>query len=286
MTPLRQQMLADMQIRNFSIHTQRVYLKRVASFARHFGKSPDLLGPAEIRAYQIHLVNQGVSWSLFNQAVCALRFLYQVTLKRDWSLTESIPFPRGARRLPVVLSAEEVTSFLNAVTNFKYRVFLTTAYAAGLRMSEARYLRVRDIDSTRMLLRIEQGKGKKDRYVFLSPRLLELLRQYWRRERPVNLLFPGHKPDTPVSAHMIQDTCKAAAKAAGITKQVTVRSLRHSFATHLLEAGTDIRIIQQLLGHRFLETTARYTHVALPQIQATNSPLDRLAGLHLLPEAE
>ena len=213
MTPLRQQMLADMQIRNFSIHTQRVYLERVANFARHFGKSPDLLGPAEIRAYQIHLVRQGVSWSLFNQAVCALRFLYQVTLKRDWSVTDYIPFPKGERRLPVVLSPEEVTGFLNAVANFKYRVLLTTAYAAGLRMSEVRHLRVRDIDSNRMLLRIEQGKGKKDRYVFLSPRLLELLREYWRRERPATLLFPGHKPDTAVSAHMIQDTCKAAAKA-------------------------------------------------------------------------
>jgi len=286
MTPPRQRMLADMQIRNFSIHTQRVYLERVASFARHFGKSPDLLGTAEIRAYQIHLVQQGVSWSLFNQTVCALRFLYQVTLKRDWSVSQSIPFPKGERRLPVVLSPEEVTAFLNAVTNFKYRVFLTTAYAAGLRMSEVRYLRVRDIDSTRMLLRIEQGKGKKDRYVFLSPRLLELLREYWRRERPATLLFPGHKPGLPVSAHMIQDACKAAAKVAGIIKQVTVHSLRHSFATHLLEAGADIRTIQQLLGHRFLETTARYTHIAVTRIEPARSPLDRLAGLRLSPETQ
>jgi integrase/recombinase XerD len=277
MTPLRQRMLDDMQVRNFSPHTQRIYLDRVAKFAQYFGKSPDQLGPEEIRAYQVYLVQEKkVGFSLFVQTVCALRFLYQVTLQRDWDVTYCIPFPRTERKLPVILSPTEVARFLDAVPNFKYRVLLTTAYSAGLRISEVCHLRLSDIDSARMLIRVRQGKGKKDRFVMLSDRLLLLLRQYWQQYRPTDWLFPGSVPGRPITPHMIQDTCKRAACAAGLSKQVTVRSLRHSFATHLLEAGADLRTIQMLLGHRFLETTARYTHVSTARLASTISPLDRL----------
>ena len=276
MTPLRQRYLEDMQVRNLSPKTQRLYVECVSLYARHFRKSPERLGPEDIRAYQLYLVHdKQVSWSRFNQSVCALRFLYRVTLGKDWAITH-IPFPRKETTLPVVLSPSEVAQFLGALTNLKYRTVLMTAYAAGLRVSEVLHLRVSDIDSQRMVIRIRQGKDHKDRYVMLSPKLLTLLREYWKAVRPTDWLFPGRTPDRPIGAHTLQDVCLRARRDSGLGKKVTTHTLRHSFATHLLEAGTDIRTIQLLLGLRSLRTTARYTHVSATTVAATISPFDSL----------
>jgi len=276
MTPLRQRYLEDMQVRTLSPKTQRLYVECVSLYARHFHKSPALLGPDDIRAYQLYLVHdQQVSWSRFNQRVCALRFLYRITLGKDWVITH-IPFPRKPTQLPVVLSPAEVTQFLGAITNLRYRTALSLAYAAGLRISEVLHLPVSDIDSQRMPLRIRQGKGQKDRYVMLSPNLLTLLRQYWKAVRPTECLFPGKSPQQPIGARTLQDVCLRACRDAGVGKRVTAHTLRHSLATHLLEAGTDIRTIQFLLGHNRLRTTARYTPVAATTVAATVSPFDTL----------
>jgi site-specific recombinase XerD len=279
MTPLRRRMIEDMQLRNFSPHTIRAYVDRIAQFARHFGKSPALLGPAEVRSYLVHLVQQRrVSWSHYNQTVAALRFLYRVTLGREEALPR-IPCPRQPKRLPVVLSPEEVIRFFRAVPGLKHRALLMTAYAAGLRISEVVALRVEDIDSHRMVIRVRQGKGRKDRYVMLSTRLLEILRHYWKAARPSDWLFPGQIPGRPITVGSVHGICAEASRAADLGKHVTVHTLRHSFATHLLEAGTDIRTIQLLLGHRNLKSTALYTHVAPAALEATQSPLDRLDPL-------
>ena len=280
MTPLRQRMTEDMQIRQLSPHTQRAYLAAVARFAKYFGRSPADLGPADIRAYQLHLVAQGVGHSNFAITVCALRFLYTITLGKEWRV-EDIPHARRPERLPVVLSPAEVTQLLAAVPSLKHRTALTIVYAAGLRVSEVVALKVTDIDSQRMVIRVVQGKGRKDRYVMLSPRLLTLLREYWKAARPQEWLFPGRVPRQPLRAKSVQVACGDARKAAGFTKPVTVHTLRHSFATHLLEAGTNVRTIQLLLGHRSLATTARYTQVSPQVLHATPSPLDLL---HPLPE--
>lgn len=281
MTPLRQRMLEDMAVRNLAPKTQRLYVDRVAKFAQHFGRSPERLDPEDIRAYQVYLVHQKrVSWSLFNQSVCALRFLYRVTLGQDWAV-QHIPFPRQEKKLPVVLSLAEVAQFFRALRSLKYRALLMTAYAAGLRISEVTALRSSDIDSQRMVIHVRQGKGRKDRYLMLSPRLLTVLRAYWQAVRPPDWLFPGRHPDRPLSLSAVQRACQRARHAAGIGKAVTVRALRHSFATHLLEAGTDVRTIQVLLGHRSLQTTARYTHVSARTVCATPSPFDSLPGLSL-----
>ena len=278
MTPLRQRMIEDMQVRNLSPGTIGVYVAQVAAFAKHFGKSPDQLGPDDIRAYQLYLINERrVSASTLKTAVCALRFLYRVTLGKDWAVT-MIPFPKQGRTLPVVLSPSEVLQLLEAVPNIKIRAFLMTAYAAGLRTAEVAALRVTDIDSKRMLIRVEQGKGRKDRYVMLSPTLLEVLREYWRQTRPTWWLFPGESPNQPLCTRGVRRACHRAAVKAGITKPVSVRVLRHSFATHLLEAGANVRIIQALLGHRSLNTTARYTHVSAEALRSVSSPLDLLAS--------
>lgn len=283
MTPLRQRMIEDMRVRNLSIKTQKTYVERVAKFALYFGKSPELLGPEQIRTYLVYLVEEKkVSWSLHNQTVCALRFLYGVTLGREWSI-EHIPHAKKEQKLPVVLSLEEVSRLFEAVKSIKYRAVLMTAYAAGLRLSEAVHLQVVDIDSKRMVIHIRQGKGRKDRYVMLSQRLLAVLRQYWKQARPPLWLFAGRSPDKPVAATCVEKACRQAAIASGLKKTATVRSLRHSFATHLLEAGTDIRTIQMLLGHRSLTTTARYTHVSNKAICSTKSPIDLLVS-PLLPE--
>ena len=280
MTPLRQRMIDDIKVRNLSPKTQVAYVTQVARFAKYFGKSPEVLGPEEIRTYLVYLVNEKhVSWSLFNQTCCALKFLYRVTLPRDWHV-EHIPFPRQEKRLPIALSVSEVARFLDAIPNLKHHAILMTAYSAGLRTSEVVRLRLGDIDSQRMMIRIEQGKGHKDRYVMLSPKLLELLRAYWRVVRPKDWLFPGSKPNRPIDITMVQKAAQKASVQSGLRKRVTVRALRHSFATHLLEAGTNVRIIQVLLGHRSLQTTARYTHVSATTICATSSPLD------LLPDPE
>jgi integrase/recombinase XerD len=275
MTPLRRRMIEDMQVRNLSPVTQRCYVHAVTKFSRHFNRSPDRLGLEEIRAYQIHLTTTGVSWAGFNVAVCALRFFYGVTLDRT-AIVERIPYARKRRQLPVILSADEVARFFAAVPSLKHRTALMTAYAAGLRVSEVVRLTIADIDSRRMLIRVEQGKGGSDRYVMLSPQLLIVLRAYWRETRPAHWLFPGQDDSRPLDPSVLQATCRTARAAAKLGKPVTVHTLRHSFATHLLEAGTDIRIIQVLLGHRDLSTTARYTLVAVTTIGNTASPFDRL----------
>lgn len=274
-SPLRRRMIEDMTVRNLSPATQRSYLSAVSKFSRHFGRSPDSLGLEEVHAFQVHLVANGVSWPALNQIVCALRFFYGVTLGR-MMIPERIAYAREPQRLPVVLSADEVVRFLEAVPSLKSRTALTTVYAAGLRVSEVVRLAVADIDSARMVIRVEQGKGGKDRYVMLSPQLLRILRTYWRIVRPGRWLFPGREPDRPIDQQVLHAACKSARAAAGLTKHVTVHTLRHSFATHLLENGTDIRIIQVLLGHASLQSTVRYTRVATRTISATPSPLDRL----------
>lgn len=276
MTQLRQRMLADLRVRNYSPRTQAIYIAMVARFAAHFGQSPDQLTAEHIRTYLVHLVdNRRVSWSLFNQTVCALRFFYRVTLDRG-DLVPHIPFPRAEKKLPTVLSPEEVARLLRAVPHAKHRAVLTTVYAAGLRISEAVALQVRDIDSERMVIHVRHGKGHKDRTVMLSPQLLTLLRAYARRVRPREWLFPGRRPDRPLDLSAVQRACAQACRAAGLGKRATVHTLRHSFATHLLEAGTDLRLIQTLLGHGSIRTTALYTHVSAQRLRATPSPLDRL----------
>jgi site-specific recombinase XerD len=276
-------MIEDMTVRNLSPATQRSYIHAVAKFSRYFGCSPDQLDLEDVRAYQVQLVAHGISWPALNQIVCALRFFYGVTLGQT-ELPERIPYAREPRKLPVVLSADEVVRFLEAVPGLKSRTALTTAYAAGLRASEAVRLKVGDIDSGRMMIRIEEGKGAKDRYAMLSPQLLTILRGYWRLVRPRQWLFPGRDENRPIDPQVLHAACRSAHKAAGLAKRVTVHTLRHSFATHLLEAGTDIRIIQVLLGHSNLSTTARYTRVASTTIRNTASPLDRLR-LEVVPPA-
>ena len=277
MTTLRQRMIDDLRVRNRSAHTIRIYTDCIANFARHFGKSPELLGPAEIRQYQVYLVNERhVSCSYLTQTVCALRFLYCVTLQRDWAI-RCIPQPKQPRRLPIVLSQTEVKQLFDSIRNLKYRALLMTAYAGGLRTSEVVRLRLRDIDSERMVIRIHQGKGQKDRYVMLAPTLLNVLRQYWQQERPVTWLFPGQDGKQPLTAHRVAEMCRRFGIEAGVKKPVTVRALRHSFATHLLEAGQNVRIIQMLLGHRSLRTTQHYTYVSTATVCAAPSPLEFLA---------
>jgi integrase/recombinase XerD len=284
MTPLRQRMLEDLRLRNYSPRTQEIYVHHVAQFAQHFGVSPERLGPEEIRQYQIQLVEKGISWSKFNQIVCALRFLYGKTLKRDWTIIQ-IPFAKREKRLPTVLSPEEVAALLKAVPNRKHRTLLTTIYATGLRVSEAVRLRVDDIDSQRMMVTVRQGKGRKDRLVMLSPLLLRVLRDYARWYRPSVWLFTGTDPRQPLTVGPVQRACQLARRAAGIDKPVTPHTLRHSFATHLLEGGADLPLIQTLLGHSNVRTTTLYTHVASARIQATSSPFDRLhASLEDLPQ--
>jgi integrase/recombinase XerD len=283
LSPLRRRMVEDMTVRNLSPATQRSYIYAVAKFSQYFGRSPDRLDMEAVRAYQVQLVTRGISWPALNQTVCALRFFYGVTLGRS-DLPERIPYAREPRKLPLVLSADEVVRFLEAVPGLKSRTALTTAYAAGLRASEAVRLKVSDIDSGRMMIRIEEGKGGKDRYVMLSPPLLKILRGYWRLAKPGQWLFPGRDESRPIDPQVLHAACRSAYKAAGLAKRVTVHTLRHSFATHLLEAGTDIRIIQVLLGHSNLSTTALYTRVASTTIRNTASPLDRLR-LEVVPPA-
>jgi site-specific recombinase XerD len=267
-------MLEDMRVRNFSEKTEHTYIYRVAKFAQHFGKSPELLGPEDVRAYQVYLKEQQhVSWCVLNQTVCALRFLYGITLHKDWAV-ERIPFSRKPRQLPVVLSREEVSRFFQGIAKLKHRALLMTAFATGLRTSEVAQLRVFDIDSQRKVIRVYQGKGRKDRYVMLSPKLLHLLRCYWKAARPTHWLFEGRRPGQPISRDTVMGVCQKASCASGLTKTVTVRTLRHSFATQLLESGADVRTIQLLLGHRSLATTGLYTHVSVKSVCATTSPLD------------
>ncbi|EXS68636.1 MULTISPECIES: tyrosine-type recombinase/integrase [unclassified Sphingobium] len=281
-SPLRRRMIDDMSLRNLSPATQQSYLYAVARFSRYHGRSPDRLDIEDVRAFQVYLVAQGISWPALNQTVCALRFFFGVTMNRA-DVPERIAYARTPRKLPVILSADEVVRLLEAVSSLKARAALTTAYAAGLRASEAVSLKVSDLDSDRMLIQIRHGKGAKDRTVMLSPQLLRILRTYWRLARPETWLFPG-RGDKPIDVAVLHSACRSAVKAAGLVKRVSVHTLRHSFATHLLESGVDVRIIQVLLGHSDLSTTARYTQVATTTISKTQSPFDRLT-LEVMPPA-
>jgi site-specific recombinase XerD len=275
-TPLRQKMIDDMTVRRLSDGTQRLYLIACTSFAAYHRKSPEHLGPKDIQAFQLHLVrDKKVAWSTLNIHVCALRFLYGVTLGKDWAI-KHIVYAKLPKKLPEVLSLEEVAQFLDCVGNIKHRAMLLVAYAAGLRLMEVACLRVADIDGKRMVIRVQSGKGSKDRYVMLAPALLVLLREYWKVVRPHPWLFPGAVPDQHIAGGTLAKICFKAWQKSGLQKRVTFRTLRHTFATHLLENGTNIRVIQVLLGHRSLNTTATYTHVATSTICATPSPLGLL----------
>jgi len=277
MTPLRRRMLEDMQLRNLTPETQRNYIHHVAGFAKYFDKSPELLDLEAVRQYQLYLLNERkLSPETINQYISAIQFLYLTTLEMPWT-TEYFPRVRRPHKLPVVLSQEEVLAFFDHIPSLKYRAALMIAYGAGLRVSEVVALHVADIDSQRMLLRVQQGKGQKDRYAMLSPRLLDVLRRYFRAIRPPgDYLFPSWRKEYHLSTASLQLACREAALRAGIRKRVTVHTLRHSFATHLLENGTDIRIIQVLLGHSQIDTTARYAAVSPQVVAATVSPLDAM----------
>jgi integrase/recombinase XerD len=276
MTELRRKMLEALQLRNYSPHTQRAYIRCVADFAQHFNTPPDRLGPQHVHEYQLFLVHrQKLSWSPFTQAVCALRFFYHDVLHRNWMI-EYIPYPRHEQKLPVVLSPAEVAALFQSTPNLKYRAILMTMYAAGLRVSELINLQVTDIDSQRQLICVRQGKGHKDRQVMLSPKLLEILRAYWQRYRPRTWLFPGPNPARPTTQPTIWRICRQARAAAHLSKPISPHTLRHCFATHLLEDEIDLRRIQVLLGHRNLKTTAKYLHVSNLAVRTTVSPLDRL----------
>jgi len=270
-------MTEDMRVRNLALNTQTSYLQQVSLFARHFRKSPEELGPEEIRSYQVHLTNEKkLAPSSILMAVAALRFLYKVSLKKEWPFDDVIPAPKKPQKLPVVLSPEEVLHFLECVGSMKHRAILTTCYAAGLRISEALRLKPNDVDSQRMVIRVEQGKGQKDRYVMLSQKLLETLRTYWRAARPKQWLFVGKIPGQPIDPSAVEQACQKARQLSGIRKTISPHSMRHAFAVHLLESGTDVRTIQLLLGHRSLATTARYLRIATNKVCSTSSPLDLL----------
>jgi integrase/recombinase XerD len=282
--PLRTRMIEDMIVRGFTEKTRNDYVRNVRAFAAFIGRSPDTATAEDLRRFQRHQTQSGMQLPSVNSAVSALRFFFTVTLDRP-DLARRLSVVRHPRRLPAVLSAEEVVLLLQAAPGAKYRAALATAYGAGLRVSEVVALKVGDIDSERMLLRVERGKGGKDRHAMLSPQLLELLRAWWREGRqrsillPRGWLFPGRNPIEPLSARQLNRAVHAAAEAAGIKKRVSPHTLRHSFATHLLEQDTDIRVIQVLLGHAKLDTTALYTRVANTTIRNITSPLDRLAAL-------
>ena len=266
-----------MQVRNLSPHTQTSCVQQISLFARHFHKSPEQLGPEDIRACQVYLTNERkLAPGSILIAVAALRFLYKVSLKKNSTFEEIIPAPKKPQTLPIVLSPEEVLQFLSCVRNSKHRAILTTCYAAGLHISEAVRLTIPDIDSQRMVIRIEQGKGQKHRYVMLSPKLLEILRDWWRVEKPRHWLFPGDIPGQHISKDAVEQACQKARRRCSIAKPITPHSLRHAFAVHLLESGTDVRTIQLLLGHRSLATTARCLRIATSQVCSTSSPLDLL----------
>jgi site-specific recombinase XerD len=276
MTPLRQRMIEEMRLRDFSPHTIAAYVSAVYRLANHYHRSPDKLDREEIRAFLVDLVEQKkVSWPYYKQVLSALRFLYRQVLRRG-EVVEDVRGPRPRKRLPVVLSAHEVARFFKVISSLKHRTILMLAYGAGLRISEAVQVRVSDIDRERMVIRVEQGKGKKDRYTVLSPALLKILDLYFWAAQPQDLLFTTRFKDRPITDSTVQRVCIQAQKEAGIDKRISPHTLRHSFATHLLEAGTDLRVIQVLLGHSSPKTTAIYTHVSTALIGKTRSPLDAL----------
>jgi site-specific recombinase XerD len=278
MSPLRRRMIEDMTVRNFAADTQRNYLRAVKNLAIFLGRSPDTAAAEDLRLFQLHLTETHVRPPTINGTVTALRFFFSVTVDRS-AVTKPLTFVAEPRKIPVILSPEEVARFLEAAPGPKYKAALSAAYGAGLRVSEVVALKVPDIDSKRMLLRIEQAKGRKDRFAMLSPQLLELLRDWWRIARPQVWLFPGQNPVNHLTTRQLNRAVHAAAHMAEITKRVTPHTLRHSFATHLLEQNIDIRVIQVLLGHAKLDTTALYTRVATNTIRTVMSPLDRLTPL-------
>ena len=274
-SPLRRRMIEDMTVRNFVDKTRADYIRHVRTFTAFLGRSPDTASAEDLRRFQLHQSESGVGPPTINGAVAALRFFFGITLDRP-DIARHLTFVREPRRVPVVLSPEEVARLLEAAPGPKYKAALGAAYGAGLRVCEVVALKVSDVDSKRMLLRIEQGKGRKDRYAMLSEQLLALLRDWWRIARPPLWLFPGRDPMLPLTTRQLNRAVHAAAEMAEIPKRVTPHTLRHSFATHLLEQNIDIRVIQVLLGHAKLDTTAIYTRVATNTIRAVMSPLDRL----------
>jgi integrase/recombinase XerD len=281
MTRLRKMMLEELQRRNYSEITTRKYLQYVTAFARHFGKSPDQLGPNELRSYQAYLLQERkVTPGTAVNCVAALRFFFIKTLKRH-QFREFLPYPKDRRRLPTVRSREEVSRLINAAGTLFRRTLLMTLYGTGMRRSELAHLKVGDIDSQRMIIRVVADKGGKDRDLPLSPTLLETLREYWRWRKPKLYMFPtrtlGRRLDQPISDKTVWIACSEAARRAGINKRVTPHTLRHSWVTHLLEAGTDLRTIQVLLGHGDLETTAQYLHLSQRHLQTVVNPLDGLS---------
>ena len=275
-SPLRQRLIDDMTARRFKEKVQKDYVRHVRRFATFLGRSPDTATSEDLRRYQLHMAQQQVSpWSI-NSAIAALRFFFIVTLERP-NLVRPLRLVTEPRKTPIVLSQEEVARLIEAAPGLKYKAALSVAYGAGLRVSEVANLKVSDIDSQRMMLRVEQGKGQRDRDVMLSPRLLELLREWWKAARPQVWLFPGQNPINPITPRQLNRAVAAAKDLAGIAKRVSPHTLRHSFATHLLEQNVDIRVIQVLLGHAKLETTALYTRVAVNTIRDVKSPLERLS---------
>lgn len=279
-TPLRQRMIEDMRIRGMAEKTQAAHIRAVKDFAVFLKRSPDTATPEELRAYQLHMTNAGMTATTFNVRIVSLRFFFGMTCGRD-EMKRHMQFRRAPRKLPAVLSVEEVGDILAAAPGpgLKYRAALGISYGAGLRAAEVCHLRVQDIDSDRMMIHVEEGKGGRDRKAMLSPGLLDLLRDYWREARPDGWLFPGLPRVNPISPRQLNRAFASAKHMAGVTRSATLHTLRHSFATHLLEAGTDVRVIQVLLGHTKLTTTARYTHVATKTIQNTVSPFERLKDL-------
>lgn len=277
MSPLRQRLLDDMQLRRFSPHTQQAYLRAVVRLAKFYNRSPDQISKEEVRSFLVDLVkNKKASPSLYNQVRCALVFFYRVTLGREFALERMLCQPY-AKKLPTVLSPAETAQFFQATRSLKARALFMTLYAAGLRVSEVVNLEAKDIDSKRMVLHVRAGKGQKDRLVMLSEKLLHVLRDYWKTYRPtVKLFFPGKDRHRPLNRNNVWWLCRRIARRAGLAKKVTPHTFRHSFATHLLEAGTDLRTIQALLGHRSLRTTALYTLVSPARLATTKSPLDLL----------
>jgi integrase/recombinase XerD len=282
MTALRQRMLEDLRIRNYAPTTVSSYIRSVADFAKHFDKPPDQLGSEEIRSWQLFLLNEKrVKLSTYIQAVCALRFFYQNTLHRRIEI-DRIPLPRYEKKLPVILSKAEVKALLEAPQNLKHRAMLATMYGAGLRISEVTSLKVSDLDRGRRVIWVRGGKGHKDRQVMLAEPLRDLLAAYWRWKRPTDWLFPGRNPDRPIATNSVFRACEKAAQKAGITKPIHPHSLRHAFATHLLDEGVNLLVIQALLGHAHLKTTARYLHLSDSAVRSTKSPLEMLGSLDLV----
>ncbi len=280
MTHLRKMMLEELQRRNYSESTIRGYVRAVQQFAKHFGKPPDKLGPEELRSYQAFLLRERkLAVGTVVAHVAALRFFFVRTLKRH-QFREDLPYPKDRRRLPTVLSLDEVAQLINAASNLMQRALLMTLYGTGMRRTEVSLLKVSDIDSQRMMIRVERGKGGAGRDIPLSPALLEALREYWRWKKPRTYLFPSSEGQRgkgrPISDKTVWYACTETARHAGITKHVTPHTLRHSWATHLLEAGTDLRTIQILLGHGDLETTAKYLHLSQRHLRTVANPLESL----------